>query len=56
MAEPSPSAEISADQAAETMRSRRYIALLVIVAVVGVIVSFATWGYLELLHQITQEL
>ena len=56
MAEPSAPAEISADQAAETMRSRRYIALLVIVAVVGVIVSFATWGYLELLHQITQEL
>lgn len=38
------------------MRSRRYILLLALVAVVGVIVSFATWGYLELLHQITQEL
>jgi H+/Cl- antiporter ClcA len=38
------------------MGSRRYVALLAISAVVGVIVSFVTWGFLELLHQITQEL
>jgi H+/Cl- antiporter ClcA len=47
---------ITADEAAQTMGSRRYVALLAISAVVGVIVSFATWGFLELLHQITQEL
>lgn len=48
--------ELTADQAAATMRSRRYALLLVMVAVIGVIVSFATWGFLELIHQITQEL
>ncbi|HEY3944058.1 MAG TPA: chloride channel protein [Solirubrobacteraceae bacterium] len=47
---------ITADQAAGMMGSRRYVTLLVIVAGVGVIVSFVTWGFLELLHQITQEL
>jgi H+/Cl- antiporter ClcA len=44
------------EQAAETMRSRRYVVLLVLVAVVGVLVSFATWCFLELIYQITQEL
>jgi H+/Cl- antiporter ClcA len=48
--------EVTDDQADETMRSRRYVVLLVLVAVVGVIVSFATWCFLELIHQITQEL
>ena len=48
--------ELTAEQADETMRSRPYVLLLVIVSVVGVIVSFATWGFLELIHQITQEL
>jgi H+/Cl- antiporter ClcA len=38
------------------MRSRSFFGLLIIVAVVGVVVSFATWCFLELLHQITQEL
>jgi H+/Cl- antiporter ClcA len=38
------------------MSSRPYVLLLLIVSVVGVIVSFATWGFLELIHQITQEL
>src|SRR5436853_7591847 len=56
MADSAASPEITAAQAAETMRSRRYLALLAIVAVVGVIVSAATWGFLELIHQITQEL
>jgi H+/Cl- antiporter ClcA len=32
------------------------MALLVIVAVVGVIVSLATWGFLELIYQLQQEL
>jgi H+/Cl- antiporter ClcA len=56
MPDSAPPPEVTADQAAATMGSRRYIALLVIVSVVGVIVSFATWGFLELIHQITQEL
>jgi H+/Cl- antiporter ClcA len=38
------------------MASKRYIVLLVVVSIVGVVVSFATWGFLELIHQITQEL
>jgi H+/Cl- antiporter ClcA len=32
------------------------VVLLVLVAGVGIIVSFATWLYLELIHEITQEL
>jgi H+/Cl- antiporter ClcA len=48
--------ELTDEQADETMRSRRYVVLLVLVAVVGVIVSFATWCFLELIYQITQEL
>jgi H+/Cl- antiporter ClcA len=48
--------ELTADQAAQTMSSRPYVVLLILVSVVGVIVSFATWGFLELIHQITQEL
>jgi H+/Cl- antiporter ClcA len=47
---------ITPERAAQTMGSRRYVLLLIIVAIVGVIVSFATWGFLELIHQITQEL
>ncbi len=38
------------------MRSKRYIVLLVIAAVVGVIVSVAAWGFLELIYQIQREL
>jgi H+/Cl- antiporter ClcA len=38
------------------MRSKRYIVLLVIAAVVGVIVSIAAWGFLELIYQIQREL
>ncbi len=52
---PGPS-EPTPDEAAATMRSRPYVALLVIVAVIGVVVSFLTWGFLELIYQITQEL
>jgi H+/Cl- antiporter ClcA len=48
--------ELTDEQAAQTMASRSYALLLIIVAVVGVIVSFATWAFLELVHQITQEL
>ena len=38
------------------MRSKRFIVLLVIVAVVGVVVSLAAWCFLEAIHQIQQEL
>jgi H+/Cl- antiporter ClcA len=38
------------------MSSRPYVVLLALVSVTGVVVSFATWGFLELIHQITQEL
>src|SRR5438067_13369778 len=54
--DPQGAAELTAEQADQTMRSRPYVALLALVAVTGVIVSFATWGFLELIHQITQEL
>lgn len=55
-AEHSPPAELTPEQAAATMASRRFVVLLVISAAVGVLVSFATWAFLELVHQITQEL
>ena len=38
------------------MRSKRYVVLLVIVAVIGVVVSLAAWCFLEAVHQIQQEL
>ena len=56
MAEAPAPAEPTAAQAAETMRSRPFVGLLVVSAVIGVIVSLAAWGYLELVFQIQQEL
>ena len=38
------------------MRSKRFVVLLVIVAIVGVIVSLAAWCFLELIYQIQREL
>jgi H+/Cl- antiporter ClcA len=38
------------------MRSRPYLVLLVLAAIVGVVVSLAAWCFLELVHQIQQEL
>jgi H+/Cl- antiporter ClcA len=38
------------------MRSTRFVVLLVVVAIVGVIVSLATWCFLEALYQIQREL
>ena len=49
-------AEPAAAQAAETMRSRPYVGLLVVAAVIGVIVSLAAWGYLESVFQIQRGL
>ena len=56
MAEAPAPAEPTAAQAAETMRSRPFIGLLVVSAVIGVIVSLAAWCYLELVFQLQQEL
>jgi H+/Cl- antiporter ClcA len=49
-------AELSAEQADATIRSKQYVALLVVVAAIGVIVSLAAWCFLEGIHQIQQEL
>lgn len=35
-----------------TIKSRRFLALLVLAGLVGLVVSFAAWGFLELVHQI----
>ena len=51
-----PAAEPTAEQVTQTLRSRRFVVLLVIVAVVGVVVSLAAWSFLEAIHQIQQEL
>src|SRR3954451_4078406 len=37
---------------ASTMLSKRFVALLVLAAVVGVVASLAAWGFLELIYQI----
>src|SRR5271165_2660356 len=34
------------------LRSERFVLLLVFAAVVGVVVSLVSWGFLELIHQI----
>jgi H+/Cl- antiporter ClcA len=47
---------MSAEQADATIRSKQYVAVLVVVAVIGVIVSLAPWCFLEGIHQIQQEL
>jgi H+/Cl- antiporter ClcA len=43
-------ASVAPDPAA-ILRSRDFVKLLVFAAVVGVVVSFASWGFLELVHQ-----
>ncbi len=44
--------EPTAEQAAATMRSKQYVVLLVIAAVIGVIVSLAAWCFLELTYRL----
>ena len=56
MAEAPGPTEPTAAQAAETMRSRPFVGLLVVAAVIGVIVSLAAWCYLESVYQLQQEL
>ena len=48
--------EISADQADATIRSKQYVGLLIVVAVIGVLVSLAAWCFLEGIYQLQQEL
>jgi H+/Cl- antiporter ClcA len=50
-----PPAPITTEQASATMRSRPFMVLLVLVAVIGVVVSLAAWCFLELVHQLQQE-
>ena len=44
--------DLSPEQADETIGSKPYVGLLLVVAVVGVGVSLAAWGFLELIHQV----
>ena len=48
--------ELSAEQADATIRSKQFVGLLVVVAVIGVVVSIAAWCFLEGIYQIQQEL
>ncbi len=48
---PEPPAPAPVDPAA-MLRSRNFVVLLVFAALVGVFVSLASWGFLELVHQI----
>ena len=47
-----PDAELSPEQVDATIESRRFIVLLVVAAIVGVVVSLAAWCFLELVNQI----
>jgi H+/Cl- antiporter ClcA len=49
-------AELTPQQAAATMTSKRFVVLLVVVAIVGVVVSLAAWCFLELIYQLQREL
>jgi H+/Cl- antiporter ClcA len=51
-----PPPEVTAEQADATIRSRQYVVLLVLVAIIGVIVSLVAWCFLEAIHQLQQEL
>ena len=48
--------ELSAEQADATIRSKQFVGLLAVVAVIGVVVSIAAWCLLEAIFQIQQEL
>jgi H+/Cl- antiporter ClcA len=54
--EPEAAGELSSEQADATIRSRRYVVLLVLVAILGVVVSLAAWCFLEAIHQLQNEL
>ena len=48
--------EISVEQAEALIRSRQFVGLLLLAAVVGLLVSFAAWCFLEGTFQIQHEL
>jgi H+/Cl- antiporter ClcA len=48
--------ELSSEQADALIRSRRFLVLLVLVAIVGVVVSVAAWGFLQATVQVQREL
>jgi H+/Cl- antiporter ClcA len=48
--------ELSSEQADATIRSKQYVGLLVVVALIGIVASLAAWCFLELVRQIQQEL
>jgi H+/Cl- antiporter ClcA len=48
--------ELTPEQAAQEMTSARFVVLLIIVAVVGIVVSLATWCFLEGTYQLDREL
>jgi H+/Cl- antiporter ClcA len=54
-AAPSAPPTLTEEQASETIRSRPYLVLLGLVSIVGILVSLAAWCFLELTHQIQQE-
>ena len=56
MADSVAPAQPTAEQAAATMRSRRFVVLLVLVSAIGVGVSVASWGFLELVYQVQREM
>ena len=47
-----PDAELSPEQVEATIKSRSFLVLLAIAAIVGVVVSLAAWCFLELVNQI----
>jgi H+/Cl- antiporter ClcA len=49
-------AELSSEEADALVRSKRFIVLLALVAIVGVVVSLAAWCFLQGTYQVQQEL
>jgi H+/Cl- antiporter ClcA len=47
-----PDPEVSPQQVEATIRSRRFIVLMLVAAIAGVVVSIAAWCFLELVNQI----
>jgi H+/Cl- antiporter ClcA len=51
-----PPAELTPEQAAATMTSKRFVVLLVVVSIVGIVVSLVAWAFLEGIYQLQREL
>ena len=49
MSEAPPRADAAPDPLA-ILRSKRFIAVLLLAAVIGVVVSFVSWAFLEFVH------